>query len=426
MSKIITNPDAIKDIRSFLRGKIALCQGCFDILHAGHVAHLQSAASMADHLVVAVTTDEFVNKGPGRPINKLEDRMTVLSALSCISVVVPSTSESAVDIINLIQPDIYVKGQEYRDKPDPTGKIDIEKAQVERWGGKVCYTDEPIRSSSKIYEYNKIVNTLEQIARDRPAVITIGDYIRDIRATTILEEENRLVLETVDQHHTGGIHAILNHVMGLGAHAYPIHPNWPVEKIRTERRRIDIVPSGADIQVTTTPEMVRNSICILADYGHADLHEGYALAQYSKFWALNVQVNRANRRNLREYWDHYSMLAHRAPNLITMNADEWKQIGHISYLPRAQEVVVTDGADGATAMISGAHVSYKHSGTVVDTTGCGDALLSAMATAMGCGIDVETALKLGCIAGTLAITWPLNTRSICTKSLAKMARDLLL
>jgi len=92
---------------------IVLANGCFDILHVGHVEHLQQAKKMGDILIVALTADENVNKGPGRPVNKWHDRMTVLRELRCVDVVIKS--RSSMDALHLIKPNIFVKGIDYAD-----------------------------------------------------------------------------------------------------------------------------------------------------------------------------------------------------------------------------------------------------------------------------------------------------------------------
>ncbi len=90
---------------------VVLANGCFDILHRGHVEHLEEARRMGDKLVVSLTMDEFVGKGPGRPIYTWKDRAYVLEALRCVDVVVPT--KSAVDAILKLRPTIFVKGIDY-------------------------------------------------------------------------------------------------------------------------------------------------------------------------------------------------------------------------------------------------------------------------------------------------------------------------
>ena len=93
-----------------------MTNGCFDILHKGHVSYLKRARALGDYLIVAVNSDESVKKlkGPSRPIVPLEGRMEVLSALGCVDFVVPFTEETPQKLIASILPNILVKGGDYK------------------------------------------------------------------------------------------------------------------------------------------------------------------------------------------------------------------------------------------------------------------------------------------------------------------------
>ena len=96
--------------------KIVMTNGCFDILHAGHIAYLEEAKALGDRLVVAVNDDESVArlKGEGRPINTLEDRMAVLAGLAAVNWVVPFSEDTPAALIGSVLPDLLVKGGDYR------------------------------------------------------------------------------------------------------------------------------------------------------------------------------------------------------------------------------------------------------------------------------------------------------------------------
>ncbi len=95
---------------------LVMTNGCFDILHAGHVQYLQQAKQLGDYLLVAVNDDASVSrlKGNDRPVNKLEDRMLVLDALESVDWVIPFTDDTPEDLINKVLPDILVKGGDYQ------------------------------------------------------------------------------------------------------------------------------------------------------------------------------------------------------------------------------------------------------------------------------------------------------------------------
>ncbi len=95
--------------------RIVFTNGCFDILHRGHVTYLHRARALGDLLVVGLNTDAGVRrlKGPGRPINSLEERAQVLAALGCVDHVVAFGEDSPVDLIRRLRPDVFVKGGDY-------------------------------------------------------------------------------------------------------------------------------------------------------------------------------------------------------------------------------------------------------------------------------------------------------------------------
>lgn len=154
MDKIVSKEVFQEKIKKELNdeGKtIALCHGVFDLLHPGHIIHLEQAKEMADVLVVSVTAAKYVRKGPGRPYFDDEMRMKVLAALECVDYVMLSEGYTVDDIIESIEPDIYVKGEEYaKAEDDITGKIVEEKALVEKHGGRIGFTTGQVFSSTKL------------------------------------------------------------------------------------------------------------------------------------------------------------------------------------------------------------------------------------------------------------------------------------
>jgi D-glycero-beta-D-manno-heptose 1-phosphate adenylyltransferase len=124
-----------------LAGKVAalarplvFTNGCFDILHRGHIAYLEEAATLGASLMVAVNSDASVrrlNKEVGRPINSLEDRMALLAALACVSLVVPFDSDTPLELIKAVRPEHLVKGGDWE-----PGNI-VGAGFVQSYGGQV-------------------------------------------------------------------------------------------------------------------------------------------------------------------------------------------------------------------------------------------------------------------------------------------------
>ncbi len=113
--------------------RIVFTNGCFDLLHRGHIAYLMEAKTLGDVLIVGVNSDGSVArlKGPGRPINTLEDRVEILAALSCIDHIISFEDDTPARVIEAIRPDAFVKGGDYEGQTIP------EAALVERLGGDV-------------------------------------------------------------------------------------------------------------------------------------------------------------------------------------------------------------------------------------------------------------------------------------------------
>jgi D-beta-D-heptose 7-phosphate kinase/D-beta-D-heptose 1-phosphate adenosyltransferase len=113
--------------------RVAFTNGCFDILHRGHIQLLNQAKAAADVLVVAINSDAGVArlKGDGRPVNRLEDRIQVLGALSSVDLIAVFDEERPDALIELLRPDVFVKGGDYTREQLP------EAALVERLGGGV-------------------------------------------------------------------------------------------------------------------------------------------------------------------------------------------------------------------------------------------------------------------------------------------------
>ena len=112
--------DAIADIKGWKKAanKIVFTNGCFDLLHPGHISLLKGAKDLGDKLIVGVNSDSSVKrlKGENRPVFSLEERVTVLSSLACVDLVIPFDQDTPEELIKVIVPDILVKGGDYQNK----------------------------------------------------------------------------------------------------------------------------------------------------------------------------------------------------------------------------------------------------------------------------------------------------------------------
>ncbi|CCQ89724.1 D-beta-D-heptose 1-phosphate adenosyltransferase [Nitrospina gracilis 3/211] len=130
--------------------KVVLCHGCFDLMHPGHIKYLQAAKKMGDVLVVTVSPDRFVDKGPGRPVFGERLRAESLAALECVDYAGINEWPTAEETLRLLRPDIYVKGQEFEKLEDKTGKIQKEFKVLEEIGAEMRFTHEIVFSSTEL------------------------------------------------------------------------------------------------------------------------------------------------------------------------------------------------------------------------------------------------------------------------------------
>jgi rfaE bifunctional protein nucleotidyltransferase chain/domain len=238
----ITAPEAFAKIRQELKaeGKVVVhCHGVFDLVHPGHIVHLEEARSMGDVLVVSVTAARYVNKGPGRPYFNDEVRLHTLEALSCVDFVILSEAPTAIPLLDIIMPDIYVKGKEFeRDGSDVTGHIDVERAYIEKLGGVVRFTsDEIVFSSTRLlnnnmpvfsdevkdyvrellsrYSYSDIQAYIERFSRLK--VLVVGDIIFDeyvyCTAQGLISKDLAVSARYLrEERHLGGALAVARHL----------------------------------------------------------------------------------------------------------------------------------------------------------------------------------------------------------------------
>ena len=129
---------------------IVHCHGCFDLMHPGHIKYFQAARTMGDVLVVTLSPDRFVDKGPDRPVFNEDLRAESIAALECVDYVAINKWPTAEETLRLIRPDIYVKGQEFENMEDKTGKIQKEVEVIKEIGVKIRFTHEIVFSSTKL------------------------------------------------------------------------------------------------------------------------------------------------------------------------------------------------------------------------------------------------------------------------------------
>ncbi len=167
---------------------VVLAHGVFDLLHIGHIRHLEAAAKEGDVLVATVTVDCHVNKGPDRPVFTDQLRAEAVAALEHVDWVAINHEPTAENVIKALQPDAYVKGIEYKDSEnDITGKIDGECGLVQSYGGRVVFTEDITYSSSSLI--NRYLDVFEP---------SLKNYLEGVRDGGMMDRLNGLLDKVQD------------------------------------------------------------------------------------------------------------------------------------------------------------------------------------------------------------------------------------
>ncbi len=253
---------------------VVLCHGVFDVLHLGHIRHLNIAKKEGDLLIVSITDDDFVNKGPDRPYFTAHIRAEMLSALEIVDKVVINHAPDAIPILKTVQPTIYAKGSEYENPADDvTGKIHLEQATVEEHHGRVIFTEDVVYSSSSLINkhfndlYSEELNLYLSGLRERSSFDNIHEHIekaQKIRALiigdAILDEyiyvhsmgkaskENLIVTRYLDcELFAGGVFASANHISNL---CHEVEILTGLGELRTDEK---LIRHALNPNITLTP-----------------------------------------------------------------------------------------------------------------------------------------------------------------------------
>ncbi len=221
-----------------LQKKIVHCHGVFDLLHIGHIRHFEQARRLGDILIVTVTPDIYVNKGPHRPVFNENLRAEAIAALDIVDYVAINRWPLAVEAIKLLQPHFYVKGSDYREtENDRTGGIIREEEAIKSVGGRLAFTNGVTFSSSallnkylpvlspeaqeflqmmaKRYSADDVIGHLESIRNLK--VLVVGEAIIDeYQYCTAIGKSSKepilAVKRLATERFAGGILAVGNHL----------------------------------------------------------------------------------------------------------------------------------------------------------------------------------------------------------------------
>jgi len=194
--KIVSINDLQLKIKQFRVNnyKIVHCHGVFDLLHIGHIKHFNFASKVDEKvkLIVTLTTDRFVKKGPGKPYFNEIYRAQALASLAAVDLVCLSDNESAVKLINIIKPDYFIKGSDYKNfKKDITKKINLESLAVKKNKGIIKFSDDiTFSSSSLINNFSDLYNQQQKSflikLLKKYSANSIFSFIEDLKKIKVL------------------------------------------------------------------------------------------------------------------------------------------------------------------------------------------------------------------------------------------------
>lgn len=224
--------------------KIVLCHGIFDLMHIGHIRHLEQARQFGDLLIVTVTQDVHVNRGPHRPVFNEILRAETLAALEFVDYVALNPWPSAVETLQKLNPHAYVKGSDFRDnRRDYDNSFTQEVDTIRSLGGEVYFTGEKLFSSSNLINHHfpifpkEVIRYLEDVS-SRYAIEDILKYLDPIRPLRILTVGETIIDEyhycdtlgksgkepilasryVSEEKFAGGILAVANNAAGFSDH----------------------------------------------------------------------------------------------------------------------------------------------------------------------------------------------------------------
>ena len=441
--------------------KTVLSHGVFDVLHIGHLEHLRQARAMGDRLVVSVTPDAHVHKGPGRPVHTAAERVAMLEALRDVDAAFIAEGPSAVPSIVKVCPAVYCKGPDYGAGKDGAGFLEDERIAVESVGGRLAFTTGALRSSTAIINETmpRLPDTAMAWLRSLPytaeqvtaylddarglSVKVVGDLIVDeyvyVEPRGKSAKENTITyVETGREEFGGGAAIIAAHLEALTRAVRWPAPGGVIKKTRGVTRpflqKVFSFSIGEWAPKEWTKPAEDSDITVVGDFGHGcvqDAETAERIARDVGFLALTVQSNSLNWGfNLLTKWPRADYFVVDEPELRLACQD---QHGPIAHLLQREVARLGAGMGVVTLGHNGCLVYDGHGLTeapalavnVVDRMGAGDAFLAATAPLARLGAPREVIALVGNVAGAIHVGVVGNAKPLDGKEVRQWVAALL-
>ncbi len=404
--------------------KVVMAHGTFDILHPGHVAHLEAAKALGDYLIVGITANDYVQKGAGRPAVTARDRARAVRALRCVDHVILDHHPTPEWMITTYRPAIFVKGADYQGQPLP------EQAWVARYGGEVRFTNGDTMYHSRQWlngdaraqmeqqgvRVADLLGVLDTAAAYR--IHVVGDVIIDEYVQGEMIGPLTLRVETTERW-VGGAGAVTHHAKAAGARTLLSVPERPTPRktrysaesgLVCQVDRVQSTPIDAEA-IQDLAESLRThpaDAVIFADYRHGVFHADSITPLRAAIPpdALAVADSQVASR-----WGN--IMDFQGFNLITPNEREARWATGLQdadvrvVAEKLQEVfprvLVTRGAEGLRGVDFETQFTVPALATqAVDPVGAGDALLAYATLGLLATKRLAPAAWLGSVAAAIA------------------------
>lgn len=276
---------------------IVLCHGVFDLVHLGHIKYFNEAKKDGDFLIVSITSDRYIKKGPGRPLFNQNLRMEYISNIKSVDAVVLSDNASAVEVIKLIKPKFYIKGPDYRiNKSDKTKKIYLEKKEVEKHGGQIKYTSDITFSSTKLINSQNLIFNNKQTEfikkiKKKYSLSDIKSLLKSIKKLNVLvigeiiideynfgdiigksgKEPHLVLKESFNESYAGGSAAVARHISSF------VDSAKVISFFGNEKKYIKILKQQSDFKIKYDLFKPYNEFNTIVKKRYIDLKSNYKL-----------------------------------------------------------------------------------------------------------------------------------------------------